>query len=321
MTSRNLLAYVSDEMYVALADVAGEFESKATGEVTLLRSSPRGIFYGELAAGPYRVTLARAGYGSKTVHAELGGEPIQFRLLADGLLGYMYPRWARSGETCEYRIHAVEQYQLTLWRYGLSKEYVSMVAWVDEHGPQANKQLLPDGDFTQTGVRWNQEGYPAPPVIVAPERSGLYYLWARTPSGRSFSFPWVVAPRRPHARIAVLASTNTWNAYNNFGGRSNYVNSDHLPAEPIVNARQDLDRYYDPTPFGTWKPADDAFLPLSFDRPELGNHVFDDPKVTDPVQGRTQCGLAPGEWRLYGWLEREGFDYDLYAEAHLHDGT
>ena len=39
------------------------------------------------------------------------------------------------------------------------------------------------------------------------------------------------------------------------------------------------------------------------------------------MQGRTQCGQAPGEWRLYGWLEREGFAYDLYAEAHLHDGS
>src|SRR5262249_1923065 len=43
--------------------------------------------------------------------------------------------------------------------------------------------------------------------------------------------------------------------------------------------------------------------------------------VTEPVRGRVQCGQAPGEWRLLGWLEREGFDYDYYAEAQLHDGT
>jgi hypothetical protein len=34
-----------------------------------------------------------------------------------------------------------------------------------------------------------------------------------------------------------------------------------------------------------------------------------------------QCGQAPGEWRLAGWLERERFEYDYYAEAQLHDGT
>ena len=186
-----------------------------------------------------------------------------------------------------------------------------MIGWIDEHGPGANRQILPDGDFTQTGVRWNKDGYAAPPMIAAPERSGLYYLWMRTPSGKAFSFPWIVAPAKPQTDIAVLASTNTWNAYNNFGGRSNYVNADHLPDAPIVNSRQDLSRYQDASPFGVWKPKDDEFQPLSFDRPEPHNHLFDDPDATDPIQGRVQCGVAPAEWRLYAWLEREGFDYDL----------
>ncbi len=315
-----LLAYVSDEMYVALPDVLAEFESLADGSVTILRSSPRGALRCDLKAGMYRVTLVKSGYGAKAATVRLGDAPVQFRLLADGLLGYMWPKWVRGGEVAEFRVHAVEQYQLTLWRYGQEKEYVALIGWLDEHGPQANRQLLPEGDFTQTGVKWNSDGYPAPPTIVAPERSGLYYLWARTPSGRAFSFPWVVAPAAPRAQIAVLASTNTWNAYNNFGGRSNYVNADRLPATPVVNARQDLERYHNTLPFGTWRPKDEEYAPLSFDRPEPNSHMFDDPKVTDPVQGRVQCGQAPGEWRLYGWLEREGFAYDLYGEGHLHEG-
>lgn len=316
------LAFVSDEMYLALHDVAGEFENLSTGEIAVLRSSPRGAFYGQIAPGEYRVTLARRGYGSKTSRVTIGArEPAQLRLLSDSIYGYMWPKWVRGGESAEYRVHATEPYQLTLWRYGLKKEYVRMIGWVDEHGPEANRQILPDCDITQTGVRWNNDGYPSPPVVEAPGRSGLYYLWAKTPSGRSFSFPWVVAPATPRSRIAVLASTNTWNAYNNFGGRSNYVNADRLPDRPIVNSRQDLDRYNDLTPFGTWKHPDEAYCPLSFDRPEPGNHLFDDSEITAPVQGRVQCGQAPGEWRLYGWLEREGLDYDLYAEAQLHDGT
>jgi hypothetical protein len=53
-------------------------------------------------------------------------------------------------------------------------------------------RLRPDGDFTQTGVRWNQAGYGPPDctrLITAPQRSGLYYLWAKTPSRREFSYP------------------------------------------------------------------------------------------------------------------------------------
>ena len=310
------LAYVSDEMYLALPDAAAEFHAEETGGVTLLRSSPQGAFYGDLRPGRYRVTLSKTGYGSKTSDVLLARDaPFHFRLLRDRLLGYMWPKWVRSGEPAEYRVHGTEQYQLTLWRYGLKKEFVRMIGWVDEHGPDSNRQLLPDGDFTQTGLKWNERGFAARPTIVAPDRTGLYYLWAKTPSGEAFSFPWVVAPRRPQAKVAVLASTNTWNAYNNFGGRSNYINPEGLPPRPVVNSRQDLDRFRDPKAFGVWRWKDEQFQPLSFDRPEPHNHLLNDTEVTDPVCGRVQCGQAPGEWRLLGWLEREGFDYDFYAEA------
>ena len=38
------------------------------------------------------------------------------RLLSDGLLGYAWPKYVRSGEQSEFRVHAVEQYKLALWR-------------------------------------------------------------------------------------------------------------------------------------------------------------------------------------------------------------
>jgi hypothetical protein len=307
-------------MYVALAGVDAEFEPVAGGETVVLRSSPRGVFRGDLLQGTYRVTLGEAGLWVEALRRRIGRR-AGLVPLAPGQTHGLHV--AQVGT--ERRILAVPR----AWRGAVSPFAVAIrfeegihrvISWIDEHGPQANRQILPDGDFTQTGVKWNGDGYPAPPVIRAPERSGLYYIHARTPSNDFFSFPWVVAPAKPTASIAVLASTNTWNAYNNYGGRSNYINANRLPDTPVVNARQDLDRYYDKTAFGTWKHRDEDFSPLSFDRPEPNNHMFDDPEVTDPVQGRVQCGQAPGEWRLYGWLEREGFAYDLYAEAHLHEG-
>lgn len=316
-----IIGYVSDEQFVALPDVLVEVESLTNGATWEIRSTARGVLRADLPAGRYRVTLTKPGFGAKASVVDLGGEPVQFRLLSDRVYGYMRPKCSRSGELAEYRLHATEQCQLTLWRYGVTRDKVATVTWVDEHGPQANRQILPDGDFTQTGVRWNCDGFPSPPTIQAPERGGLYYLWARTPSGASFSFPWIVAPRQPRAKIAVVAATNTWNAYNNFGGRSNYIHADRLPDSPIVYSRQDLDRYRDPQPFGGWRPPDSDYAPLSFDRPEPMNHLFDDPEATDPIRGRNQCHLAPTEWRLLAWMEREGFDYDLYSDTQLHDGT
>ena len=226
-----LVGYVSDERYVALADVLFEFRS---GEhVVLARSSISGAIYADLPAGTYEVVLGKSGYGSKVVSANISeNEPYQFRLLSDGLLGYMYPRAVVAGARSEFRVHAVEEYSLELWRYGATKEFIRRIGTFDEHGPRATMQITPDGDYTQRGVEWNKHGYNSEilsQTIVAPERSGLYYLHAKTKSGKFFSFPWIVAPKTPQSDTAIFASDINWNAYNSFGGRSNFP-----PRQPSI---------------------------------------------------------------------------------------
>lgn len=313
-----LIGYVSDERYVALADVAVEF-TNAQGESWEARSRAGGSIHCELPPADYIATLVKPGYGSKRVHVT-PRQPMQFRLLSDTLYGYAWPKCVRSSESSEFRVHSVEQYKLELWRYGWEKEFVRGLGWHDEHGPRAVMQVTPDGDYTQTGVEWNKIGYLSPhhlQKVEAPSRSGLYYFHASTMQGASFTFPWVVAPAKPTAPIAVIASNINWNAYNNFGGRSNYINADELPATPIINSRQELKRYQDVN-HQTW--GCDAYAPLSFERPEPINHIDPTEKITDPIEGRSGNHVAPAEWRLLGWLEREGFAYDLYSETQLHHG-
>jgi hypothetical protein len=315
-----LVGYVSDERFAALPDVLVEF-TDARGQSWEARSRASGSVHCDCPSGEYEVALAKPGYGPKRTRVTVRpGDVCQFRLLADGLLGYAWPKCVRAGESAEFRVHAVEQYHLELWRYGWEKEHVRELGWHDEHGPRATMQITPDGDYSRTGVGWNRIGYGSPShqqLVTAPERSGLYYFHAATPCGQVFTFPWVVAPARPTAPVAVLASNLTWTAYNNFGGRSNYVNADELPPVPVVNARQELKRYTDPL-HQTWGCP--AYAPLSFDRPEPMNHIDPREQVTDPIEGRNGCHQAQAEWRLLGWLEREGFAYDLYAETQLHHG-
>ena len=170
----------------------------------------------------------------------------------------------------------------------------------------------------ESGVAWDNGFGLHKQTVAAPERTGLYYFHAKGESGQFFSFPLVVAPAKPQAAIAVLASTNTWNAYNSFGGRSNYIMAGKMLDEPIVNAKTDLPRYR-LSDYGEWKSAA-QFNPLSFDRPEPYNHVPEEVECRDPIEGRQACHLAPAEWRLLGWLERQHYDYDLYAEHQLHSG-
>ena len=66
--------------------------------------------------------------------------------------------------------------------------------------------------------------------IQAPEETGLYFFHAEAENGEFFSFRWIVAPpplssdspgKQREAKVALLLANMNWNAYNNFGGRSN----------------------------------------------------------------------------------------------------
>jgi hypothetical protein len=315
-----LIGYVSDEYYAALPGVLCEFRG-ATGQRAILTSTPSGAVDADLGAGAYEVYLSKQGFGSKRIRLDVhpSSRPHHFRLLADHLLGYAWPKWCRAGDSVQFRVHTVEPYKLGLWRYGLAKEFIRNIGWYDNHGPRACMQTVPDGHFVETGVAWDHGFGQHRQVITAPERSGLYYFHTRGESGAFFSFPLVVAPARPQASLAVLSSTNTWNAYNAFGGRSNYIMAAKMIDEPIVNAKSDLPRYKLAN-YGEWRTGTD-FAPLSFDRPEPYNLVPEGVECADPIEGRQACHLAPAEWRLLGWLERQGYDYDLYADYQLHDGT
>lgn len=314
-----LIGYVSDERYVALAGVEVEILSPYGSVAAQSRAS--GAIHADVEPGRFEVILAKDGCGAKRVAVDLAVDrPRQFRLLKDDLLGYAWPKWVKAGEKSEFRVHSDAAYKLDLWRYGWQKELAKPIGWFDEHGPRATVQITPDGDYTQTGVMWNKFGYTSPhhkQFVIAPERSGLYYFHAKSEAGRFFSFPWIVAPRQPRAKIAVLASNITWNAYNSFGGRSNYIHPDKLPPTPTVNARLELKRYTDPKHVN-YDTTD--YAPLSFDRPEPINHVPEDAQATDPIAGRAACHLAPAEWRLLAWLEKERLDYDYYAETQLNFG-
>ena len=317
-----LIGYVSNERYQAIPDALVEL-TRDGALVASVRSSASGAVHADVPAGTYDVVLARDGFTSKRTRIAAGEGPQQFRLLSDQLYGYMWPKWVCGGESSEFRVHSVAPYRLALWRYGLTRDEVQLVGWFDNHGPRAVTQLTPDGDYTQTGVGWNRVGWGSShhgQRLEAPARSGLYFLHAENEAGQFTAFPWVVAPAQPRAKVAVLASTNTWNAYNSFGGRSNYVSAAGLPAVPTVSARQDLPRYVGDA-VSVWSPPDDAYVPLSFDRPEPENIVGREEEITSPMRGRLPSTLAAADWRILGWLEQQRIAYDYYADAQLHDGT
>ena len=312
-----LVGYVSNERYMALGNV--DFEFRGNGTIVLASSTISGAVFADLESGEYEVVMGKEGYGSKIVSVKVReDQPYQFRLLTDTLLGYMWPKCVKAGESAEFRVHSDEEYSLELYRYGENKDLVKRIGTYDEHGPRATIQITPDGDYTQSGVEWNKHGYSnknLKQTVIAPDKSGLYYLHASTKSGKSFNFPWIVAPATPVNEIAVLASDINWNAYNSFGGRSNYIHASEFPATPTVNSRLELKRYLyaDHKTYST-----ESYAPLSLDRPDPYNHIPTDEQLDDPIEGRQGCHMASAEWRFLGWMEREGFAYDYYSETQFH---
>ena len=318
------IGYVSSEEYLALHDVSVVFE-RAGKVVFDTRSLATGAIQADLESGEYRVTFARDGYVPKHVDITLPSKELfKFRLLSTKLVGYMSPRWSVSGETSRIRINSATSCRVELFRYGKEKESYGVVTWLDEHGPKAMTQVIPDGDLAQSGCQFGTVGFPNPGMtwgIKAPEKSGMYYIHLENEGGEFFSMPWIVAPKKPTAKIAVLAATNNWNAYNNYGGRGNYINPEGLPEKPTVHARQDLSRYQSKEKSIFWKVPNDQYPPISFERPEFGNVVPKEDHLMSPMSGRLASSLAPGMWRLLGWLEREGYEYDIYSDNQLRDGT
>ena len=312
-----LIGYVSDEKYVALSDAL--FEFRGDGQVVAARSNISGAVYAELSPGDYEVVLGKDGYGSKIITMTVEeGSPYHFRLLSDCLLGYMWPKCVTSGQRSEFRVHSVHEYELELWRYGAEKEFIRRIGTFNEHGPRATMQITPDGDYTQTGTQWNKHGYHSKilgQTIEAPSRSGLYYLHARNVNGDFFTFPWVVAPAEPTCRLAVFASDINWNAYNSFGGRSNYIHADCFPPTPTINSRLELKRYTE-REHRTYDREE--YAPLSLDRPDPYNHIGEDEGLMDSIAGRQGCHMASAEWRLLGWLEQKDIAYDYYSETQFH---
>ncbi|MPY95988.1 MAG: hypothetical protein GEV08_23905 [Acidimicrobiia bacterium] len=240
---------------------------------------------------------------------------------ATGLVGYQALRldvrrqWARAielpplaayveapsvveGDPVPVRVHSTAPYRARLDRLGHG---VQDTGWRAEGGacPQA-----PRYDHWR-GCQW-----PVDLVVDAPGlRSGLHVLTLdQTGDPRQrFRLPLVVTPREPR-RVAVVASTNTWQAYNPFGGFSNYLDtaSPH-PWRYVKAALQVLNAH---VVVGDRHTVPAAPLPLC--RPNLALDADLADLEASPVADGSH--LVKALWPLLAKLERDSVDAGLFSD-------
>jgi len=274
-----------------------------------------------------KITFRKEGYLQKSLNADqLSLQPT--RLLEDQIIGYQERHFFKPGETIKAFISSSTKFTAALIRNGFKN---STVLDLGEYGPSS--QDLPDGFFVDNGLKWNATlTYELPQNL----KSGLYSLKLRSlEKEEGYNITFVVSPRREDygkgTKLLVLASTNNWQTYNVWGGRSRYRNFENPLTSTLTNNLKTLGLKFAPEPLKaltkkilrkntvvTIKDHPNAFQfrRLSIHRPHPNCSIND-----SDINSTFTSHLASGEWRLLGWLEKNHISYDLISGFELHKNS
>jgi len=137
----------------------------------------------------------------------------------NGVEGYCAPLSVAPGETISFSASAREDYKVTYLRLKRQPDGSAGIAVADTINVTGALQAVPE-EAWQNGCGWKTSFTLDVPLDW---QSGLYAAQCTDTAGEKSHIVFVVKPRQGQAkRITVLANTNTWNAYNDWGGRSKY---------------------------------------------------------------------------------------------------
>lgn len=199
------------------------------------------------------------------------------------------------GEAVPLYVHTTAPAEARVFRFGAQREDTGRIFQL-ETSVQSPKFVQ------QTGFDWTKTFE----LGTADLTPGLYGVEIRQIADREKAFlvPFIVKPRTPSA-IAVILSTNTWDAYNEFGGISKYVHH-HFN----VFARKV--RFWATVLAGKgtlWQPR----LPVRRPNAVASNDLLG---RSDPWQ-KFHSRWVRAEWCLIAFLEEHGFDYAVYTDEDL----
>jgi hypothetical protein len=204
------------------------------------------------------------------------------------------------GESVPLYVHTTAPAEARVYRFGARRE--------DTGKSFRLERALQSNVFVQrSGFDWPLTHELATDDLMP----GLYGVEIRQlgDSGKAFLVPFII--RQPAARpIAVVLSTNTWDAYNEFGGVSKYLHH-HLN----FLARKVM---YWAAAIAAKGTLSRVTLPVRRPNAVASNDLLD---ATDPW-AKFHSRWIRAEWCLIAFLEEEGFDYALYTDEDLaHDDT
>lgn len=189
--------------------------------------------------------------------------------------GYTHKTSYQPGEKIEFKIHTFSPvFNIEIFRNGSPNTTLHQ-----QNGIEGMRQNYHCYSYSY-GCNWKTV-YEV--TVDASWKSGLYSAKLVNPDDGKVGWITFVIKKdalAPKADIAVLASTNTWNAYNNWGGGSFY---DFEMDENVISSEN-----------------------ISFQRPN---------KYADPTARGGH--LAAAETYLMRWMDENGYTWDQYSEHDL----
>lgn len=326
--SKSIFGFVkSASMCLPIKEAEITLTNKKGEELFKTYTNKKGYFKFNNLSDPdsYNLLITKQGYCMKVVEDKLQ-QDILIRLLEDTIYAFTDKLSYKPGEVVKVFVHSTTSYNCLLIRNGLKREVnLNLGSYPPLH------QTVSDGLLVEDGLNW-QLAF----SFTVPEntRSGLYSILFDADNNLSpYSSTIIISPANnsisKNKKILVLASTNNWQTYNIWGGRSRYRNYENPKNSSLKQKLWILGiRFLPESLKSTVKkilgekaiisindhPKAFQFKKLSLLRPHPNASIYDQDVYSDFTSH-----LALGEWRILAWLEREGFDYDLISGFELHN--
>lgn len=195
------------------------------------------------------------------------------------------------GDPVPLLAHTTKDAEARLYRLGATLEDMNRTVAVP-------KTLQNAAYSVQEGVDWT----PVADVDTTGLQPGLYAVEIKQvdSEAKPFWLSFVLKSRSPKP-ITVIASTYTWESYNDFGGISRYVNT-------RINSAAEKFLKFAYERLGIRTPS----AVMATKRPNVA--VSEDlAKGHNPMEPAFSK-MVRGEWALIAFLEREGYDYAVYTD-------
>jgi len=203
----------------------------------------------------------------------------------------------KENEDLEFSVHSADNFYYQLYKL---EELVVPVTNVKESKAFTQKDTYSPfhGLDWETNVKFSNQNF----------RSGYYYLKCWNKSDTAYA-PFIIKPK-VLPRIIVVASTTTWQAYNNWGGKSFYEDLRSTDLAKFIYSNLPETKPYDYLP---------TKRPLAYAKSELHGvengieELADFSKMTNFNGVNVGSHLIKGEWNLIWFLEHFGFEYGVVS--------